>query len=173
MQESVTRYTYIESPVGALLLAGSDQLLECVSFPSGHGVRKPKPHWQEDAGAFAETSRQLRAWFAGDILEFDLPLEPAADPFAAAVRKAMLAIPYGETATYGEVARSIGEPVSASRAIGAACGANPLPIIVPCHRVVGAGGSLTGFGGGLETKKMLLDLEFRRRPPSGTLFSLA
>ncbi|HSO48467.1 MAG TPA: methylated-DNA--[protein]-cysteine S-methyltransferase, partial [Rhizobiaceae bacterium] len=146
--------------------------LKVVSFPGGRGARKPKPAWREDASAFRETIRQLEAWFAGERTAFDLPLSPEGNPFQLKVWEALLQIPYGATATYGEIATAIGEPLSASRAVGSANGANPLPIVIPCHRVIGAGGALVGFGGGIETKKFLLDLEFRVRPPKDTLFAL-
>jgi len=172
MNTTSTRYAWHASPVGRLLLAGSDDCLSSISFPSGRGARKPQPDWVEDLSVFTETIRQIDGYFTGELTGFLLPLAPPANEFAARMRQAMLAIPYGETATYGEIARVIGEPVSASRAVGTACGENPLPIVVPCHRVVGAGGALTGFGGGLETKQFLLDLEFRVRPPADTLFGV-
>jgi methylated-DNA-[protein]-cysteine S-methyltransferase len=172
MRDPTLRYCRLNSPVGPLLLAGSDESLNLVSFPSGRGARKPKDGWREDAGAFRETVRQIEAYFAGERTQFDLPLAPEGNPFQMKVWKALLQIPYGATATYGEIATAIGEPLSASRAVGAANGANPLPIVIPCHRVIGAGGALVGFGGGIEAKKFLLDLEFRVRPPRDTLFAL-
>ncbi|MCU0790561.1 MAG: methylated-DNA--[protein]-cysteine S-methyltransferase [Nitratireductor sp.] len=172
MRSEPVHYAYLESPVGPLMLAGSDAALGMVSFPSGRGARSPKPGWIEDAGAFRETIRQLQAYFAGELTQFDLPLAPEGNSFQLKVWNALLQIPYGSTATYGEIAIAIGEPLSASRAVGAANGANPLPIVIPCHRVIGAGGALVGFGGGLETKKFLLELEFRVRPPKDTLFAL-
>ena len=105
-----------------------------------------------------EAERQLRAYFAGELRQFDLPLEPAGTPFQQRVWTELLRIPYGETRSYMEVARSIGAP-AAVRAVGAANGANPLPIVVPCHRVIGAGGKLVGYGGGLPLKRRLLALE--------------
>lgn len=171
MEPVATRYVWHDSPVGRLLLAGSDDCLEVISFPTGRGVRRPQDGWMEDKTGFAGTIRQIDAYFAGELTEFSLPLAPPRDEFARRMRQAMIDIPYGETATYGEIARAIGEPVSASRAVGAACGENPIPIVVPCHRVVGAGGSLTGFGGGVEIKQFLLDLEFKVRPPADTLFA--
>ena len=161
------------SPVGPLLLVGGDDCLREISFPTGRGARQPRPGWIENRAAFGETIRQIDAYFAGGLTRFDLPLAPQGDAFQQAVWAQLLAIPYGETATYGEVAVAIGQPVAASRAVGVACGQNPLPVVIACHRVVGAGGALVGFGGGLETKKHLLDLEFRVRPPSGTLFAAA
>lgn len=172
MRDSTIRYCTLQSPIGPLLLAGSDESLKVLSFPQGRGARRPKSEWHEDPSAFRETARQLHAYFAGERTGFDLPLAPEGNPFQRKVWEALLQIPYGATATYGEIATAIGEPLSASRAVGAANGANPLPIVIPCHRVIGAGGALTGFGGGIETKKFLLDLEFRVRPPKDTLFAL-
>lgn len=105
-----------------------------------------------------DAADQLRAYFAGELREFDLPLAPRGTPFQLSVWDAVSAIPYGSTATYAEIAAAIGHP-SACRAVGAANGRNPLPLIVPCHRVIGAAGALTGYGGGLERKRSLLDLE--------------
>ncbi len=172
MRDSTVLFCTLQSPIGPLLLAGSDDALRMVSFPAGLGARKPKPEWREDPAAFRETMRQLQSYFAGDLTQFDLPLSPEGNPFQLRVWKALLQIPYGATATYGEIATAIGEPLSGSRAVGAANGANPLPIVIPCHRVIGAGGALVGFGGGIETKKFLLDLEFRVKPPKDTLFAL-
>jgi methylated-DNA-[protein]-cysteine S-methyltransferase len=169
---STIRYCHMQSPIGPLLLAGSDEALRVVSFPSGRGARRPKPEWIEDATAFRETIRQLGEYFAGERTAFELPLEPHGNEFQLRVWQALRQIPYGATATYGEIATAIGEPLSASRAVGSANGANPLPIVIPCHRVIGAGGALVGFGGGLATKKFLLDLEFRVCPPKDTLFAL-
>lgn len=165
------RFTRMDSPLGPLLLAGSDERLLAVSFPTGHGARRPKPEWVEDRSAFAGTIRQIETFFAGELTRFDLPLAPQGDGFQTRVWQALLDIPYGETRTYGEIARAVGEDVSASRAVGVACGQNPLPVVIPCHRVVGAGGALTGFGGGLAAKRLLLDLEYRVKPPAGTLFA--
>jgi methylated-DNA-[protein]-cysteine S-methyltransferase len=166
------RYCHMESPIGPLLLAGSDEALRVVSFPSGRGARRPSPQWTQDASALRETIRQLGEYFAGERRQFELPLEPQGNDFQLRVWQALRQIPYGATATYGEIAAAIGEPVSASRAVGSANGANPLPVVIPCHRVIGAGGALVGFGGGIETKKFLLDLEFRVCPPRDTLFAL-
>ena len=105
-----------------------------------------------------QAADQLRAYFAGELREFDLPLAPRGTPFQLSAWAAVSAIPYGRTATYAEIAAAIGRP-SACRAVGAANGRNPLPVIVPCHRVIGAAGALTGYGGGLDRKRSLLDLE--------------
>lgn len=157
------RYTYTDSPVGRLLLAGDASGLRLISFPAGSRARRPAPGWRREDGAFDEAKRQLRAYFDGALTRFDLRLAPAGTPFQLAVWRALRDIPYGETRSYGELARAIGRP-TASRAVGAANGANPLPIVVPCHRVIGSSGRLTGFGGGLETKAALLALE-RKGPP--------
>ena len=119
-----------------------------------------------------ETKRQLRLYFAGDLREFDLPLDLAGTDFQKRVWNALLAIPYGETRSYSQIASKIGSP-RAVRAVGAANGRNPVPIIVPCHRVIGASGNLVGFGGGLEWKRKLLELERGSWTNSGTLFSMA
>lgn len=166
------RYSQLDSPVGSLLLGGSDDALCLISFPGGRGARRPQAGWLEDTSAFRKTTAQLRAYFAGELTEFDLQLAPAGNSFQLRVWQALRDIPYGETATYGEIAERIGGTPADSRAVGAANAANPLPIVVPCHRVIGAGGKLVGFGGGLATKQCLLDLEFRVRPPRNTLFAL-
>lgn len=171
MGETAIFYTHVDTPVGPMLLAGDRDRLDCSSFPSGSRARRPGSGWVESGEALAEAARQLRAYFAGELTAFDLPLAPRGNPFQMAVWAELSRIPYGETVSYGEIARRIGEPVSASRAVGAANGANPLPVFIPCHRVIGADNSLTGFGGGLATKRFLLDLEFRVRPPRDTLFA--
>ncbi len=151
-------YSYLEGPVGRLLLAGADDGLHLISFPSGHTARTPEADWVEDRGPFQEAERQLGAYFAGELREFRLPLILKGTAFQLAVWERLREIPYGETITYGELARRIGNP-KASRAVGLANGANPLPIVVPCHRVIGSNGKLTGFGGGLPVKEKLLAIE--------------
>ena len=153
-----TSYAYLDSPVGRLLLAGDPQGLTLVRFPGERGAVGPAADWRRDNGVFSEAIDQLAEYFAGERREFALPLQPLGTPFQKIVWSALRSIPYGATVSYGELARRIGRP-SASRAVGAANGANPLPIILPCHRVIGADRSLTGFGGGLETKRFLLALE--------------
>ena len=155
---SETRYTILASRIGPLVLAGVDGRLACIGFPSGKGAVTPKSDWHRDDAAFAEARAQLGAYFAGRLTRFDLALAPRGTPFQLQVWQTLTQIPPGETIAYGELVRRIGRP-SASRAVGAANGANPLPIVVPCHRVIGAGGALTGFAGGLETKRFLLALE--------------
>ncbi|HEX2120718.1 MAG TPA: methylated-DNA--[protein]-cysteine S-methyltransferase [Thermoanaerobaculia bacterium] len=146
-------YTHCDSPVGTLLLARNEEGLTAISFDGA-----PDSSWGYDAGAFGDVREQLRAYFAKELRAFDLPLAPRGTPFQLAVWRALREIPYGETRSYTQVANAVGRP-SAVRAVGAANGANPLPIVVPCHRVIGANGSLTGFGGGLTAKRFLLDLE--------------
>jgi methylated-DNA-[protein]-cysteine S-methyltransferase len=145
-----------DSPVGPLLLAADARALRRLHFQAGPHPLTPPAAWRRDAGRFAEVTRQLAEYFAGERREFTLPLAMAGSEFQRSVWRALVAIPYGETISYGELARRVG---SVARAVGLANGANPLPIIVPCHRVIGADGSLTGFGGGLSVKRALLELE--------------
>ncbi len=152
------QYDYYQSPVGTLLLAGDDQGLALIGFPEGKGHITPEPHWTMNAGVFTSARRQLTEYFTGKRTTFELPITPQGTPFQLDVLKALQTIPYGETRSYGEIAHQLGKP-KAVRAVGAANGRNPLPIIIPCHRVIGANGSLTGFGGGLKTKQFLLQLE--------------
>lgn len=165
------RYRYLESPIGSLLLAGNDAGLTNIGFARGKGRIKPATDWQADAACFAPAETQLLEYFDGRRQTFDLELAPAGSAFQLAVLDALLTIPFGETRSYSDIARQIGRP-SAVRAVGAANGRNPLPIVIPCHRVVGADGSLTGFGGGLETKRFLLELEGVKlhQPHQGSLF---
>lgn len=153
-----TLYTVMESPIGRLLLAGDGARLSCIGFPAGKGVVAPQPGWRRDDDAFGRAQEQLRDYFEGTRREFDLPLDLRGTDFQLTVWRELARIPFGETISYGELARRIGQP-AASRAVGAANGANPIPIVIPCHRVIGANGGLTGFGGGIETKKWLLALE--------------
>lgn len=150
----------MESPIGALLIAGDDAGLHAISFPSGSRAVVPRIEWERDDGFFEEAFGQLHAYFAGELTNFDLPLCFSGTVFQETVWQALMGIPFGETTSYGALALAIGRP-TASRAVGAANGANPLPIIAPCHRVIGAGRSLTGFGGGLDTKRFLLEHEQR------------
>jgi len=151
-------YCYVDSPIGELLLAGDDAGLAVIGFPKGSMRRNPEPDWIFNERKLATARRQLREYFAGKRREFDLPLHLSGTEFQVSVLKALQEIPYGETVSYGEIARRIGRP-KAVRAVGAANGRNPLPIVVPCHRVIGSTGDLTGFGGGLDTKEALLRLE--------------
>ncbi|HUA23445.1 MAG TPA: methylated-DNA--[protein]-cysteine S-methyltransferase [Steroidobacteraceae bacterium] len=148
----------IDSPIGRLLLAGDGASLIQVGFQAGPHPLRPADDWIADATPFRPVIAQLGEYFAGERRRFDLPLAPRGTDFQRQVWRALTEIPYGKTVSYGELARRIGKP-SAPRAVGLANGANPLPIIVPCHRVIGADGSLTGFGGGLPIKRRLLALE--------------
>lgn len=155
---SLTSYCYMDSPIGRLLLAGDADALAIIDFQSGPRPRRPGPAWTEDARPFERAIAELREYFAGDRRVFTVPLAPAGTPFQLRVWRALLEIPYGETTSYGALARRLGQP-TAPRAVGLANGSNPLPVIVPCHRVIGANGSLTGYGGGLPIKQRLLALE--------------
>ncbi len=151
-------YCYLDTPIGELLLAGEEDALAMIGFPKGSMRREPEPEWIYNEKPLAEVSRQLREYFDGERREFDLPLRLGGTEFQVSVLEALQQIPYGETTSYGEIARRIGRP-KAVRAVGAANGRNPIPIVVPCHRVIGSTGDLTGFGGGLDTKEALLRLE--------------
>jgi methylated-DNA-[protein]-cysteine S-methyltransferase len=158
---SAVSYTRIESPVGKLLLAADAQGLRLVSFESSMRATPVQPDWKENKAPFAEVIWQLQAYFDGELREFDLPLAPEGTEFQLQVWRGLRTIPYGETISYGQLAQRIGNP-KAVRAVGLANGCNPIPVIIPCHRVIGSDGSLTGFGGGLSNKKKLLDLESRQ-----------
>jgi methylated-DNA-[protein]-cysteine S-methyltransferase len=151
-------YCYLDTPIGELLLAGDDDALCLVSFPEGSMRRDPDPDWIYNEKPFASARQQLREYFAGERREFDLPLKLSGTEFQMNVLQALQQIPYGETTSYADIAERVGRP-KAVRAVGAANGRNPIPIIVPCHRVIGSHGDLTGFGGGLDTKEALLRLE--------------
>jgi methylated-DNA-[protein]-cysteine S-methyltransferase len=156
--EHVTYYTYVDTPVGTLLLAGCDHGLQVIGFQCGKGSRGPEPDWQESPSSFRRVTQQLQQYFRGKRTVFDLKLAPKGTAFQKAVWEALAAIPYGQTRTYADIAKAIGRP-RAVRAVGLANGRNPLPIVVPCHRVIGKDGSLVGYGGGLTIKQALLDLE--------------
>jgi methylated-DNA-[protein]-cysteine S-methyltransferase len=159
MPEENINYCYLESPIGALLIAGDEGAVRRIEFPRDGKRGRPEPRWMESArGPIAEAVRQLREYFAGERTRFDLPLAPEGTPFQRNVWRHLQDIPFGETISYGELARRVGNP-KASRAVGAANGKNPLPIVIPCHRVIGSNGTLTGFGGGLPTKEALLAIE--------------
>lgn len=153
------RYCMYDSPVGPLLVAADDAALVAIEFPSSrHPVARGGDWVEGDNAVLARTRRQLGEYFAGKRTTFDLPLGPRGTEFQRGVWRTLASIPYGETVSYAQLASRIGKP-SAMRAVGAANGRNPLPIVLPCHRVIGADGSLTGFGGGLPTKQFLLELE--------------
>ncbi|PJK04001.1 cysteine methyltransferase [Lysobacteraceae bacterium NML71-0210] len=149
----------IDSPVGRLLIATSDEGLHAIEFPQGRHPVKRDAHWQESPHPLlSEAARQLGEYFAGQRHVFDLPLAPQGTDFQQRVWQALRTIPYGQTRSYAQLATAIGQP-KAMRAVGAANGRNPLSIVVPCHRVIGADGTLVGFGGGLPVKTFLLRLE--------------
>jgi methylated-DNA-[protein]-cysteine S-methyltransferase len=154
----------VDSPVGPLVLAGRDGALTNLRMVDQRYEPADRDGWREDRHAFGEAAAQLEAYFAGELVEFDLELAPAGTAFQRAVWDELLAIPYGETRSYGELARNLGRP-GAARAVGLANGHNPIGIVIPCHRVIGADGSLTGYGGGIERKRALLDLEQQRATP--------
>jgi len=151
-------YCYFDTPIGELLLAGEADSLSMIGFPKGAMRRDPETDWIYNEAPFDIVRGQLAEYFAGERKDFDLPLSLSGTEFQVAVLEALQQIPYGETTSYGAVAKQIGRP-KAMRAVGAANGRNPIPIIVPCHRVIGTSGDLTGFGGGLDTKAALLRLE--------------
>ncbi len=153
-------YVYLSTPVGELLIAGDEAGIRMIGFPNEAGRSPAQPGWNEAPDAFPQAREQLQAYFAGELTEFDLPLAPRTTPFQGKVLTELRKVPYGATISYGGLARRVGNP-KASRAVGAANGRNPIPIVIPCHRVIGANGDLTGFGGGLETKRRLLALERR------------
>ena len=150
----------VDSPIGRLLLLGDGHALTGLWMIDGdrHSARveqglTPRP------SAFREVTAQLEAYFAGEAKEFTVPLAPSGTPFQLAVWTELTKIPYGSTVSYGDIARALGKRLVASRAVGLANGSNPISVIVPCHRVIGSDGSLTGYGGGLERKELLLRLE--------------
>jgi methylated-DNA-[protein]-cysteine S-methyltransferase len=151
-------YRYIESPIGRLLLAGDEEGLKIIGFPEGKGRVAVEADWEHSGDCLLEVELQLLEYFDAKRQVFDLQLAPTGTAFQLEVLDALQTIPYGETRSYLDIARQI-ERSDAVRAVGAANGRNPLPIVIPCHRVIGADGSLTGFGGGLETKLFLLQLE--------------
>jgi methylated-DNA-[protein]-cysteine S-methyltransferase len=151
-------YRFIESPIGRLLLAGDGDGLKRIGFQEGKGMVTVKGEWELVSDCFADARAQLHEYFDGKRRNFELNLAPTGTRFQLAVLAALQTIPYGETRSYRDIAEQIGRP-QAVRAVGAANGRNPLPIVIPCHRVIGADGSLTGFGGGLEAKRLLLQLE--------------
>jgi methylated-DNA-[protein]-cysteine S-methyltransferase len=161
MKTSPMTYTSMESPIGTLLLAGDERGLRLVHFVNGRRPKSPVRTWIEDKKPFKEAIRQLEAYFEGRLQQFELPLVLEGTEFQLLVWRNLQKIPYGETVSYGQLARRVGSP-DAARAVGLANGSNPIPIIIPCHRVIGSTGDLTGFGGGLPIKKKLLALEGRQ-----------
>jgi methylated-DNA-[protein]-cysteine S-methyltransferase len=153
-------WTVIDSPVGDLRLVEHDGAVTAIEFsPFREGSGRPLGDRDDEHPVLVECARQLRAYFDGDLTEFDLPLAPDGTAFQRRVWAELLAVGFGKTATYGEIAHRLGMTNAASRAVGLANGRNPIPIVIPCHRVIGANGTLTGYAGGLERKQLLLDLE--------------
>lgn len=167
-------HTTIDSPVGTLTLVGGDDGLTGLWFPEHRRLPDPAGFGPRSAvgtglSDFVEVESQLASWFAGERRVFDLPLAPVGTEFRQRVWQQLAAIPWGETRTYGQLALGLGD-VRLARAVGTANGANPLSIVVPCHRVVGSAGSLTGYAGGLDRKRFLLDHEAPSTSGSGRLF---
>jgi methylated-DNA-[protein]-cysteine S-methyltransferase len=154
----MTTFSTLDSPVGELLLVGDDDGLRGLYLPEHKRGPQPAPHWRRDDAALTMAREQLGEYFAGRRTEFDLDLDPVGTPFQLEVWDALREIPYGETISYGQLAAIVGRP-SAARAVGAANGRNPISIVVPCHRVVGSTGTLTGYAGGVAVKERLLALE--------------
>ena len=159
-----TRCRTIQSPVGPLTVAGCDQTVTNLRMEDQTHPPPDRHQWREDPTAFPDVVDQLHAYFAGELTDFDVPLHFQGTEFQRRVWGALLEIPYGETRSYGEVAQQVGQP-GAARAVGMANGHNPIGIIVPCHRVIGASGALTGYGGGLPRKRVLLELERNGHAP--------
>jgi methylated-DNA-[protein]-cysteine S-methyltransferase len=161
-------HTTVDSPVGPLTLVAQDGVLTGLYMDDQRHLPATGTFGEPDASAFGEVRAQLAGYFDGTLTEFDLPLTLAGTPFQQRVWTALRDIPYGETVSYGELAEQLGNP-KASRAVGLANGKNPVSIIVPCHRVIGANGDLTGYGGGIERKRHLLDFE---RVHNGSMLAL-
>ena len=151
-------YSYLNVPIGRLLLAGDEEGLHCIGLPQQARAQLPQAHWRVDDGALREARDQLQAYFAGTRRDFQLNLAPQVTDFQRSVLDQLQALAYGQTVSYAELAQRLGKP-SAARAVGSACARNPLPIVIPCHRVVGSQGALTGFAGGIEAKRWLLSHE--------------
>lgn len=157
MSRSLT-YALLETAICPLILAGDGSSLEQIRFGAFDDAQPAPAEWRRDDGAFPEAQEQLLAYVAGERRTFELDLRPRGTEFQQKVWRTLPQIAYGRTASYGEIARRVGAP-KASRAVGAANGRNPLPIVLPCHRIIGADGTLTGFGGGIRLKRKLLELE--------------
>ena len=155
---SPVHYAVMDTPLGALGVAWSAAGLRRIWFAGADSAPPVPPEWQRCPEPAFGAGEQLAEYFSGERVDFDLPLDAGGTPFQRRVWQALTEIPYGRTSTYGEIARRLGRP-RAARAVGGANNRNPLPVVVPCHRVIGAGGSLTGYAGGLRIKRFLLDLE--------------
>lgn len=166
-----TNYTAFDSPVGELLMsADTAGRITGLHFLDGHRIPTRDSRWVRDEQTLASPRGQLEEYFAGARHEFELELAPSGTPFQLEVWRALREIPYGETASYGEIAAAVGQP-GAARAVGGANNRNPIAIIIPCHRVIGASGSLTGYGGGLPRKQRLLALEANQAQIGGHVFA--
>jgi methylated-DNA-[protein]-cysteine S-methyltransferase len=153
-------YTVIESPVGQLRIVEHDGAITAIEFePFRDADGRPRGERDDEHPLLIEAGRQLRAYFAGELTEFDLPLSPQGSAFQRKVWDQLLGVGFGHTASYGEIAKRLGMTNTASRAVGLANGRNPIPIVIPCHRIIGADGTLTGYAGGLDRKQTLLSLE--------------
>jgi methylated-DNA-[protein]-cysteine S-methyltransferase len=153
-------WTVIDSPIGDLRIVEHDGAITAIEFsPFRDHDGRPRGVRDDDNAVLMEAARQLRAYFDRDLKEFDLPLDPIGSDFQRSVWAQLLTIGYGETASYGEVAKRLGKTNAASRAVGLANGSNPIPIVIPCHRVIGADGTLTGYAGGVGRKQTLLEIE--------------
>ena len=153
-------WTLMDSPVGELRIVEQDGAISAIEFTPYHEHDgRPRGDRDDSSAVLAEAVRQLSAYFDRDLKEFDLPLAPAGTDFQQAVWAQLREIGYGDTASYGEIARRLGRSNAASRAVGLANGSNPIPIVIPCHRVIGADGTLTGYAGGVERKQTLLEIE--------------
>ena len=150
----------IDSPVGQLRLVERDGAITAIDFfPFTYADGRPRGDRDDSSPVLLECARQLAAYFAGELTDFDLPLAPVGTEWQRAVWGALRTVPFGRTATYGDIAHQLGKTNAAARAVGLANGQNPIPIVIPCHRIIGADGSLTGYAGGIERKALLLDLE--------------
>lgn len=164
----MTLYRTIDSPIGLLTLAGDGKTLTNLRMVD-QTYEPNRAGWSEDPTAFSDAVHQLNAYFAGELTDFELGLDLRGSEFQRRVWRALLTIPFGETRSYGQIAEQIGA-TGAARAVGLANGHNPIAIIIPCHRVIGASGNLTGYGGGLDRKRSLLALEARLTSPTLPLF---
>ncbi len=162
-------WTVIDSPIGPLRIVEQGGAITAIEFsPFRDGDGRPRGDRSDQTPVLADAVRQLEEYFARERTDFDLPLAPAGTTWQRSVWDQLVTIGYGETASYGQIAARLGKTNAASRAVGTANGANPIPIVVPCHRVIGANGTLTGYAGGLERKQLLLELE--RAPGQEALF---
>ena len=153
-------WTVMDSPIGDLRIIERDGAITAIEFsPFRDHDGRPRGDRDDTSPVLAEAVRQLRAYFEHDLKEFDLPLDPSGSEFQRSVWAQLLKIGYGDTASYGQIAKRLGKSNAASRAVGLANGSNPIPIVIPCHRVIGADGTLTGYAGGIERKQTLLETE--------------